>query len=999
MQRMTRVLGGSCVWALLPWAVACGSSNGGPSVTDGGLDAHDGGMDASRDAKHDAADAHDAAKDAPHDAAHDADAGPTCPTGDASVALSTDPATFAEAPKSCGYGCPLAADCAEATAGYVCPSMGDWGCLPHAPVCGDWDGTYPKVTTGKCTASAPSGDAAKYTGVDPDDATLRILPDGRRMKPAGSVWMFNEPDLQGDLTTGILGIPGTTYVVTIDDGTDQHAMRLIDTARIAGGTTPVLSYIRYQSPITLNSGIAFRAPDLILVPTANGTVQAITYDSTALTIANDATRSLTMPPGSGSNQYFYGSAVAVSPDGTKAVVTSVTDTRLLVFDIGAGSATYGTMLGVVDLPTTNAFAAAFDPSDASGTTVYVSMWGGKEVLAVDVSNPALPVVSATYPTGKDPEGMAFLNSRFMVVANDLGDSLSVIDRTAGTVTSVSTLQSDGFPGVEPVGMAFDPVASRLYVPLAAANAVAAYSVDLTATPPAIVPAGRLPTSWWPSGVALLADGSVAVASMQGNGSGPDLMQFDIGSGDIGDLMRSGIQIVPTPSESDLTSGDALVTTLNDVAGLAGAPTVTCPTGAADFPLPATNTEGPSPVIKHVFLFIRENKSFDGLFGDFPNVNGEPAYTLKTLTGEMDVIWANLRSLARTFTMSDNFYTDAVYSTQGHMWDTYGRTDDFDERTWVLSGDGRSVLPFPGAGVADVGKPVEGSVFDWLGNNMVDYDILGEIVGGPAHPPTPSPIDLAYPGGAFQDIFYNDDEKACHIAGRARVECNFASFVYATLPNDHTQGVATTNPAPETYCAVNDDATGMAIDAITHSPIWASSLIFITEDDPSQGGEHVDSHRSPIVVISPWVKRGYVSKTHIDVPSLHKMFAHVFGKPYPNTMVAHAGLPLDMFTSTPDYTPYTYVRRTFPLYCGKAVTQAEQRLTSSWDFEEADEQPGLDRQVMRYMRGKQLEKLTRQMEREVEERWEKKVREHPPEVTRPAEAGRGSARPKRGDDDD
>jgi hypothetical protein len=326
-----------------------------------------------------------------------------------------------------------------------------------------------------------------------------------------------------------------------------------------------------------------------------------------------------------------------------------------------------------------------------------------------------------------------------------------------------------------------------------------------------------------------------------------------------------------------------------------------------------------------------------------------------------------------------------------MWDTYGRSSDFDERTWAIAGDGRNARSLPGAGLLDVGQPQEGSLFDWLGNNGIDFDILGEVVGSPKNPSTTHPpIDGAYPGGAFQDIFYNDDEKACHIAGRARVTCDFGSFVYATITNDHTRGIDPSHPPPETYCAVNDDATGMLVDAISHSPLWPSSVIFITEDDPSQGGEHVDSHRTPLVVISPWVKRGYVTKTHFDVPALHKMFAHVFAKPYPNTVVAHAGLPLDMFTSTPDYTPYTYKPRTFPLYCGGATTQvtkAEQRLTNSWDFENVDEQPGLDRQVMRWMRGKQLQKLTPQMEKQVEARWEKRLR-----LPRPAPEVKPTSRP-------
>src|SRR5262249_18466179 len=156
----------------------------------------------------------------------------------------------------------------------------------------------------------------------------------------------------------------------------------------------------------------------------------------------------------------------------------------------------------------------------------------------------------------------------------------------------------------------------------------------------------------------------------------------------------------------------------------------------------------------------------------------------------------------------------------------------------------------------------------------------------------------------------------------------------------TGGVSPNRPSPETYCAVNDEATGMVVDAISHSPLWPKTVIFITEDDPSQGGEHIDSHRTPFVVVSPWARRGYVSKTHADVASVHKMFAHIFGKPYPNRTVANAALPLDLFTSTPDYAPYDYKPRAWPLGCGTQATAGEKALTDSWDFEDADEQPGL-----------------------------------------------------------
>jgi hypothetical protein len=261
--------------------------------------------------------------------------------------------------------------------------------------------------------------------------------------------------------------------------------------------------------------------------------------------------------------------------------------------------------------------------------------------------------------------------------------------------------------------------------------------------------------------------------------------------------------------------------------------------------------------------------------------------------------------------------------------------------------------------------VEGSLFNWLGDNNVAYDILGEIVGEPSTSPAGhNPFDPRYPGGFIQSIGYPDVEKGCYVAGRARVLCDLGNVVYMTLPNDHTQGVSPTSPTPETMFAVNDEATGMLVDGISHSPRWKRSLVVIVEDDPSMGGESVDYHRTILVMASPWVKRGYVSHAHVDISSVHKIIAHVFALPYPNQEVAAAALPLDMFTSTPDYTPYTYAKRTYPLACGTAGMRAEQRLTESWDFDDPDAQPGLDAQVMRWLRGEQLSELPPKLEREI-----------------------------------
>jgi hypothetical protein len=271
-------------------------------------------------------------------------------------------------------------------------------------------------------------------------------------------------------------------------------------------------------------------------------------------------------------------------------------------------------------------------------------------------------------------------------------------------------------------------------------------------------------------------------------------------------------------------------------------------------------------------------------------------------------------------------------------------------------------------VSDVSRPDEGSLFDWLGNNDVPYDILGEIVGIPAKiPEAHNPLDPKYPGGLIQSIGYPDIEKACYFAGRARVRCDLGNVVYMTLPNDHTRGVSPSAPTPESMFAVNDEATGMVIEGLSHSALWPRTLVIVLEDDPAQGGESVDYHRTIAVMVSPWVKRGYVSHAQADVPSVHKLLAHLFAIPYPNKAVENAALPLDIFTSTPDYTPYEHVPRKFTIACGDKASSAEKAMTDSWDMTEPDEQPGLDAQVRRWLSGKQLTSLTPAQEGEIERR--------------------------------
>ncbi|HEY3451826.1 MAG TPA: alkaline phosphatase family protein [Myxococcales bacterium] len=817
------------------------------------------------------------------------------------ICVEVDFAGFEVAPHSCAYDCPNDS-CGEQTTPYLCPAAGAWSTIPHRPACSTgYDGTAPVPVTGGCSASVPSGEALLRSGEAGPGG--RVLPGGRVAGPAGAEWQFQE----GGETHSVAAVPGTGFVIAVDSGFGEHVVRAVDTTRIGAGN-PVVGLVRFAAPASLADGVAFVFPNHVFVATNTGIVQALDLDLATGALARDDAASLNLPPSAVvPGQPLKPSSLAASPDGTKLVVGSALDPLLLVFDVTSGGPASGTLLGQLDLGQSDAFSVAFDPHDPTGRYVYVSLRSSGQVVEVDVSAPASPRKSRTFMTDKAPQGVAFLDARWMAVGNDLGETISVVDRTLGTVGSVPVDFGSGLRGLDVSALGWDEPSYRLYATLAGINAVAAFSVDLRMDPPAFLLAGRLPTSWWPSGLLVNSNGSLTVVNQRGQGIGPRLAGNPEGAA----LMKSSVQQIPAPSAADLVAGEVAVAANLDVGARVGAATVACGGVANDFPVPATNVEGPSKTIQHVFFVVREGKTFDSLLGDLAGADGDPSLTSKLTTAEMDQVWPNVRELARAFAVADNAYSPAVSSAQGHLWTAFGRTTGPCERT-------ADALPpaTPICGLAEPGRPVEGSLFDWLRAHGVTCDILGEAVGAPLTPPAGrNPVDAAYPGGPAQNDAHSDLEKACHVAGRLRVACDLGSFTYLTLSNDRPRATSPATPTADTRGAVSDEAVGLLLDALSHSPEWATSLVVIAQSAPAEGYDHVDYQRTPLLLVSPWVKRGYVSKTNVDVASVYKLLAHVFGLPYPNVGVQNAGLPVDLFTSTPDYTPYLYGPHRVPLACG------------------------------------------------------------------------------------
>jgi DNA-binding beta-propeller fold protein YncE len=841
---------------------------------------------------------------------------------------------------SCALSCNPS--CKEADKPWICPALADWKTIPHADACGTFDGTtMPKSTQGKCTSTIPTGDAAA-----PASRTgTVILPDGRRVAAAGTEWLFDEADLPGGFPAHALLVPGGRWLVVSDDGYDTNALRVIDTTllRAGGKTSPVATVVKYESPAGLNYGLAYATTGNVLYASGNTTTEkilAFDLDTATGALTEDTSKEIALPSGT------LPQALDLSPDGQTLIVSQALDNHTLVYSLAAS--TYGNKIAAIALgiDDQDAFALHFDPNDATGQTAYTTMWTTGISPANDAQMPLVQIdlgtgKSSSIAVGKAPEELAFLNARYAVVANALSDTLSIVDLTAGMVVDeVPVLAQGQSHGAGPSAVAFDAVNHRLYVTLSSVNGVAAFDCNLTAKP-VLTLAGVIPTSWWPTSVTIdPADGTLYVTTGKGHGSGTDDVWRDFSDGEVAELIRGSVQAVPFMTDSALGKASATFDAQNDVAGLAGQPKVECGGAAYDFPVPDKTTDGPSRVIDHVFFIVRENKTFDDLFGDLPNVNGDPKLVMSP--GNMEAIWGNARTLAKTFAHMDNYYEDAEQSIQGHAWTVFGRSTDYAERRWLdIWGRAEFSIALQ-PGVSDNTSPEEGTLFSWLSGAGISFDDMGELVGGLEY------RNPSWPGGSSNSTI-PDTLGACYLAAYARVYCSAKTFTYAWLANDHTFGYAAGYPNPAVMIATNDEATGMLVDGLSRSPLWPSSLVVVIEDDPNTGSDHVDLHRSISLLASPWVKRGYVSHGHYDVASLHKLFSHLLGKPYRNATIANAALPLDLFTSTPDYSPFTYVPRGYKdLSCNpKGTMKALQ--ASHWDFDEPDNQPGLGQQVWEGLR--------------------------------------------------
>jgi len=434
--------------------------------------------------------------------------------------------------------------------------------------------------------------------------------------------------------------------------------------------------------------------------------------------------------------------------------------------------------------------------------------------------------------------------------------------------------------------------------------------------------GLIPSGWYPTGVRALPDGRLAVINGKGvrsypNSNGINPWRWHA----TGPLER--VALIQTGSASIIEAfEDGQLREYTRIVA-ENSPYRDSLLDRTDVPAGSVIPDRPggSSPIRHVILLMKEMRTYDQVLGDIPEGNGDRS---KVMFGEQYT--PNHHKLAHEFVLLDNFYANGDVSKDGFYWTTAAIAPDSTQRTWPMAQSQH--LPTgarPESGPEGTRTAAGGHLWDkalranlsfynygFTAVNLPDPPLEGiqiKDVLDPVLKPRSSPYFRQF------DFSYSDVERV-NVFVRDLAEWGkkgeMPSLVLMTLGNDHTAGIAPGKLSPYSLIADNDQALGVLVEAFTHSRFWKDSALFVLWDDSQDGVDHVDSHRSPAYVISPYVRRRAVDSTFYNTASMLRTLELILGLE-PMTVYDAAARPMaSVFQATPDLTHYVHVPPRVPL---------------------------------------------------------------------------------------
>ncbi|MGA3010925.1 MAG: bifunctional YncE family protein/alkaline phosphatase family protein [Terracidiphilus sp.] len=665
-----------------------------------------------------------------------------------------------------------------------------------------------------------------------------------------------------------------------------------------------------------------------------------------------------------------------------------------------------------------------------GTRAFVALWNASEIVELDLAKqtvgrklallkPDSPVAPGTHPCAFEfsPDG------RTLYVALANRDAVAAVNVAASQLSIKgyfdTRLPAQSYFGAEPVALAVNASGNRLYVANMGSDAVAVIDTKkLTAKAVKegmVEPIGFVPTEWMPMSMAFIpssSGGKLYLATDKGKGTGPNnfperpteanknahlrpfsyiatILYGSLATLDAAEIEKSLPQWTSVVIDSNrMRAADEKVTFAGEAQGR----------------------------IHHVIYIIKENRTYDQIFGDLeqdgkPVGNGDSKLTM---FGEG--ITPNQHKLALQFGVLDNFFDSGEVSGDGHVWSTAGIGTDYLEKTWQQSYRGsQRTYDYEGAvannypllqKIPAVTDPASGFLWGNLASHGKTYLHFGEYISttfcnearvadpqmgplmegrdcthkaiepGEAFPaewgggvnkwPWPIPLiaanvptkpelvghfvkeapdfNLMVPDQIRDEIFIR------HLNGwvsdKAQGKDTMPQFILMRLPNDHTAGTRPGGPTPKSSIADNDLAVGRVVDAVSHSPFWDDTAIFILEDDAQAGADHVDAHRSTALVISKYSPRGpngalFVDSRFYSTVSVVRTMESLLGLPPMNNNDAFSSLISTLFTgpgNQPAFTADYSNRDNGLIYAANAKTAAGARESMKMDFSHADRAP-------------------------------------------------------------
>jgi len=688
-------------------------------------------------------------------------------------------------------------------------------------------------------------------------------------------------------------------------------------------------------------------------------------------------------PGPGGKGDSHPGGLALSADEKRAYVCLSRNNSLGILDLENGTLTKQLPVGV----------APFDVVIKSdGKTVFVSNWGGRHPKAgektakssgtdtlvdyrtvaasgtVSVVDLDQGLETAQITTGLHPSDLELsADQRTLYAANANSDTVSVIDTTSlRVIESVLVRPDPTLPfGSAPNALTLSQDGKTLFVANGGNNAVAV--VALAAKPKL---EGFIPTAWYPG--AVISDGnSLFVANVKGLGSRQP------GEGNQGWNSR---RYLGTVSKIKIPSAPELQAYTRQANADARVPQILRAwekSGSRKRPVPVPRRLGEPSVFEHIVYIIKENRTYDQVFGDLPQGNADPS--LCVFGRE---VTPNHHALVEQFALLDNYYCNGVLSADGHAWAMEGYVTDYLEksfggftRSYPFAGDDPISysatgfiwdnvllhgLSFRNYGEMSTTEPVPKNA-DWQaiyenhrtnGNAIAfQHDMQIETLRRYSCPQSPG-WNMRIPDTIRADVFLNEFSEY-------ERKGEWPNLVIIYLPSDHTSGTRVGSPTPRAQVADNDLAVGRIIERISRSRFWPKTCIFVNEDDPQAGFDHVDGHRSLCLVVSPYTKRGAVVSQFYNQTSVLHTMERMLGLPPMNQMDSLSPLMTDCFTATPNLASYTCLQSSIALdemnkptaqLQGLELYWAEQSLTQPLDAPDQADEDTLNRIIWQSVKG-------------------------------------------------